>query len=144
MLFRSKQFFHYDWPGNIRQLRNFVETMVVLDTDGVLSTDDLPPELLDPAVVPLDVAKLPPIIDGNQPSLIGQSLASIEKWAIEETLRLTDGNREEAAKLLQIGARTLYRRLDQYKKDDDDQSLEGPDGDAMLDDEDDDNERPVR
>ncbi len=134
----TKQFFHYDWPGNIRQLRNFVETMVVLDTDGVLSADDLPPELVDPSVVPLDVAKLPPIFDGNQSSLIGQSLASIEKWAIEETLRLTDGNREEAAKLLQIGARTLYRRLDQYKKDDDDQSLEGPDGDAMLDDEDDD------
>jgi two-component system response regulator HydG len=49
--------------------------------------------------------------------LIGQPLATIEKWAIEETLRLTDDNREEAAKILGIGARTLYRRLDQYKKD---------------------------
>ena len=41
----------------------------------------------------------------------------IERWAIEETLKLTNDNREEAAKVLGIGARTLYRRLDQYKKD---------------------------
>jgi two-component system response regulator HydG len=42
----------------------------------------------------------------------------VERWAIEETLKLTNDNREEAAKILQIGARTLYRRLDQYKKED--------------------------
>ena len=38
----TKRFFAYDWPGNVRQLRNFVETMVVLDTDGSLDLDDLP------------------------------------------------------------------------------------------------------
>ena len=43
----SKRFFAYDWPGNVRQLRNAVETMVVLDTDGVLDVDDLPPELAE-------------------------------------------------------------------------------------------------
>src|SRR6056297_3086264 len=43
----TKKFFSYDWPGNIRQLRNFVETMVVLDTDSSLDLDDLPPELVD-------------------------------------------------------------------------------------------------
>jgi two-component system response regulator HydG len=41
----------------------------------------------------------------------------IEKWAITETLRMTNGNREEAAKILDIGARTLYRKLDKYKSD---------------------------
>ncbi len=40
-----RRFYGYEWPGNIRQLRNFVETMVVLDTDGVLDLNDLPPEL---------------------------------------------------------------------------------------------------
>jgi two-component system response regulator HydG len=40
-----KRFYSYDWPGNVRQLRNFVETMVVLDTDCILGEDDLPPEL---------------------------------------------------------------------------------------------------
>ncbi len=115
----TKRFFAYDWPGNIRQLRNFVETMVVLDSDGVLGDDDLPPELLDDPLqtgeAGSDVAMSPAITES---ALIGQPLAEIEKWAIEETLRLTGGNREEAAKVLGIGARTLYRRLDQYKKDD--------------------------
>jgi two-component system response regulator HydG len=38
----------------------------------------------------------------------------IERWAIEETLKLTNNNREEAAKVLGIGARTLYRKLERY------------------------------
>ncbi len=42
-----REFFAYDWPGNVRQLRNAVETMVVLDVDGVLDVDDLPPELAE-------------------------------------------------------------------------------------------------
>jgi two-component system response regulator HydG len=41
---------------------------------------------------------------------------TIERWAIEQTLKITNGNREEAAKILDIGARTLYRKLDKYKE----------------------------
>ncbi|MCC9642563.1 sigma-54 dependent transcriptional regulator [Rhodopirellula sp. JC740] len=115
----TKKFFSYDWPGNIRQLRNFVETMVVLDTDGSLDDDDLPPELIDDAPVEGEEITPPALTDGSM-NFIGRPLAEIERWAIEETLKLTGNNREEAAKLLKIGARTLYRRLDQYKKDDDD------------------------
>ena len=110
----TKRFFSYDWPGNVRELRNFVETMVVLDTDGKLDVDDLPPELADEIVEDGDELQLP--IQGDS-DLIGKPLGVIERWAIEETLRLTNDNRDEAAKILQIGARTLYRRLDQYKKD---------------------------
>ena len=47
-------------------------------------------------------------------SLAGTSLEQIEKRAIRETLRLTAGNREQAAKLLGIGERTLYRKLREY------------------------------
>ena len=110
----TKRFFSYDWPGNVRELRNFVETMVVLDTDGKLDIDDLPPELADEVLEDEDGLQLPIQGDSN---LIGKPLGVIERWAIEETLRLTNDNRDEAAKILQIGARTLYRRLDQYKKD---------------------------
>jgi two-component system response regulator HydG len=39
----------------------------------------------------------------------------IERWAIEQTLKLTGGNREEAARILSIGARTLYRKLEKYQ-----------------------------
>ena len=117
----TKRFFSYDWPGNVRELRNFVETMVVLDTDGKLDVDDLPPELADEALEDGDDLQLP--IQGDS-DLIGKPLGVIERWAIEETLRLTNDNRDEAAKILQIGARTLYRRLDQYKKDEEESTEE--------------------
>lgn len=114
----TKRFFSYGWPGNIRQLRNFVETMVVLDTDSVLDIDDLPPELMDSDSPVVSGGDSPVALSTGELGLLGQPLADIEKWAILETLKLTGGNREEAAKVLKIGARTLYRRLDQYKKDD--------------------------
>jgi two-component system response regulator HydG len=109
----TKRLFAYDWPGNVRQLRNAVETMVVLDVDGVLDLDDLPPELAEaPAAVG---ATSTPVTAGGGPlELIGRPLDDIEQWAIEETLKLTSGNRDEAAKVLGIGARTLYRKLEKY------------------------------
>jgi two-component system response regulator HydG len=42
-------------------------------------------------------------------------MEAYERFAIEETLKLTNGNRDEAARILDIGARTLYRKLDRYK-----------------------------
>jgi two-component system, NtrC family, response regulator HydG len=115
----TKRLFAYDWPGNVRQLRNAVETMVVLDHDGTLDVDDLPVELAD-----LDVGDNLPTstslaTDSNPLSagsfdLIGKSMDDIERWAIEQTLLLTGGNREEAARILNIGARTLYRKLEKY------------------------------
>ncbi len=102
-----RRFCEYDWPGNVRQLRNAVETMVVLDTDEVLGEDDLPPELAD---LPL------PASSESSPlqSLLGQPLEAYEKLAVEQTLKLTGGNREETARILGIGARTLYRKLEKY------------------------------
>ncbi len=118
----TRRFYSYVWPGNIRQLRNFVETMVVLDTDGILDLNDLPPELSEPSDLEAMAASgarsgetSPSAGDSN---LIGRSMSEIERWAIEETLKMTAGNREEAAKILSIGARTLYRKLDKYRQDD--------------------------
>jgi two-component system response regulator HydG len=115
----TRRFYAYEWPGNIRQLRNFVETMVVLDTDGLLDVNDLPPELAqeeDRVSFETDGTSqaLPQVGDSN---LIGRTMAEIERWAIEETLKMTAGNREEAAKILSIGARTLYRKLDKYRQE---------------------------
>ncbi|TWT64635.1 sigma-54-dependent transcriptional regulator [Allorhodopirellula solitaria] len=114
----TKKFYAYDWPGNIRQLRNFVETMVVLDTDGSLDEDDLPPELTDETAGDGDDSQSPSGLLTGPDALIGESLATIERWAIEETLKYTGDNREKAAKILSIAPRTLYRRLDDYKKKD--------------------------
>ncbi len=119
----TRRFYAYPWPGNIRQLRNFVETMVVLDTDGLLDLDDLPPELSQEGDFEASTSSSnPQTAAADLPSvgdsiLIGRSMDDIERWAIEETLKLTAGNREEAAKVLGIGARTLYRKLDKYKQD---------------------------
>ncbi|MCU0962353.1 MAG: sigma-54 dependent transcriptional regulator [Pirellulaceae bacterium] len=102
-----RRFFEFHWPGNVRQLRNAVETMVVLDGDAVLDVDDLPPELA--AARPAAPAG-PACLD----QFVGQPLDAYEKHAIQQTLKLTSGNREEAARILGIGVRTLYRKLEKY------------------------------
>ncbi|MCY2994242.1 MAG: sigma-54 dependent transcriptional regulator [Planctomycetota bacterium] len=103
----SRRLFAYDWPGNVRHLRNAVETMVVLDMDGLLDVDDLPSELA--AVDERQVA----VLEGPM-SLVGKPFTEYERWAIEQTLKLTNGNREETANILGIGARTLYRKLEKF------------------------------
>jgi two-component system response regulator HydG len=109
----SRALYGYDWPGNVRQLRNAVETMVVLDSDGILDVDDLPPEMAEPFE---STASASPVATANSLSeLVGQPMEAYERFAIEETLKLTNGNRDEAARILDIGARTLYRKLDRYK-----------------------------
>lgn len=102
----------YQWPGNIRQLRNCIERMLVLDSDGILDIDGLPPEI---AALVTD-----PVTDGDieaaagADSLIGRPLTEVEKYYIERALELADGNREEAARMLEIGERTLYRKIKEY------------------------------
>lgn len=98
----------YDWPGNVRQLRNFVESMVVVDYDGLLDLDDLPEELAEPSE---------PAVDSSAVSLaavVGKPLTELERLFITETLRASGGNREEAAAMLGIGERTLYRKIKEY------------------------------
>jgi two-component system response regulator HydG len=92
----------YEWPGNIRQLRNAVRTMVVLSDHDELDVGDLPPEIHR-------VYRLPGLT--KTPRL---SLDEIEKQAIIDALAKTGNNRQHAAKLLGIGERTLYRKIKEY------------------------------
>ena len=98
----------YDWPGNVRQLRNVVESMVVVDYDGLLDVDDLPEELAGPAEPAAEPA------EQSLVGLVGHTLEEIEKLFIAETLRVSGGNREVAADKLGIGERTLYRKIKEY------------------------------
>ena len=100
----------YDWPGNVRELRNTIESMVVVDYDGVLDVDDLPAELAGQAASDGAATAALPCDD----HLVGQPLTEIERHYLVETLKLTGGNREEAASLLGIGERTLYRKIKEY------------------------------
>ena len=99
----------FDWPGNVRQLKNTVESMVVVDYDGVLDLDDLPPDMFGDDIPTTDT--------GGQglSDLVGKSISEIEGLFIAETLKFTSGNREEAASILGIGERTLYRKIKEYK-----------------------------
>jgi two-component system, NtrC family, response regulator HydG len=98
----------FDWPGNVRQLRNVVESMVVVDYDGVLDLDDLPSELAPPNDASEDVR------GGSLSGLVGKPLSEVERLFIAETLDQTSGNREAAAELLGIGQRTLYRKIKEF------------------------------
>jgi two-component system response regulator HydG len=99
----------YSWPGNVRQLLNVVQNMVVMagPEDGPLDIRHIPDDI---RMGDEEGAPEP----SGAGSLAGTSLEQIEKRAIRETLRLTGGNREHAAKLLGIGERTLYRKLKEY------------------------------
>jgi len=104
----------YPWPGNVRELANFVESMIVFDVDGVLGLDDVPE---DSEVMGKTRAAPAPSGDGAV-SLVGRPLAEVERYLIEEALKLTGGNREEASNMLGIGERTLYRKIQDWKRQD--------------------------
>ncbi len=99
----------YSWPGNVRELRNVIESMVVMDSDGVLDADDLTEDLQQAAAGGKGDGP------GGVDTLVGKSLEEIERHYIVTTLDLTRGNREEAARLLGIGERTLYRKIKEYQ-----------------------------
>ena len=105
----TKWLFNFEWKGNVRQLKNVVESMVVLDIDGVLDLDDVSPDLSD------DAPPSPTVNSDEMSSLVGMSLRDIERWAIEQTLKISNGNREETAQILGISERNLYRKLKEFE-----------------------------
>ena len=97
---------NYDWPGNIRQLRNSIRTMVVMCDRDRLDVADIPPDIAQRRQLPA--------ADRAAGDLAGVSLNELEKQAIIDTLAKTGNNREKAAKILGIGERTLYRKIKEY------------------------------
>jgi two-component system response regulator HydG len=93
----------YSWPGNVRQLRNVVDNMVILSNEEELSPQSLPAEIRPAGGAP-----------GGLDNVGGVSLEQLEREAIRSTLKMTSGNREQAAKILGIGERTLYRKIKEY------------------------------
>jgi len=91
----------YDWPGNIRELRNCIESAVVMCNKTLITIDDLPPTLQsaadmeDSVRIPLDV-----------------TLDEAEKLLIRAVVSSHKGNKSKAAETLGIGRKTLLRRLD--------------------------------
>jgi len=99
----------YGWPGNVRELKNQVESLVVFHQGEEIKLKDLPYELRSGAAVPTGDGRVQP---RSGPT---RTMAEIERQAILETLERTGGHRAEAAKLLEIGLRTLQRKLKEYR-----------------------------
>jgi two-component system response regulator HydG len=96
----------YDWPGNVRELSHAVERAAVLATGRTVTRDCLP-EAIRQAAGPE-----PETLPGEKVIAVpvGTPLEDVEKLVISETLRHTGGNKAQAASLLGISARTIYRK----------------------------------
>jgi len=95
----------YEWPGNVRQLKNVIRTMVVMCERDKIDVQDIPPDISQRRQLTGTSAAA---------NLAGVSLEDLEKKAIIDTLGKTQGNREKAARILGIGERTLYRKIKEY------------------------------
>jgi two-component system response regulator HydG len=117
------------WPGNVRQLRNIIETSVLVTPGDTIDVANLPPEIAaveTPRAAPGPGAAAPalhvsspaaaPAADATPSSLddLVMPLDDIERILIRNALKAKGGNREQAAKALGISERTLYRKIKQY------------------------------
>ncbi|RJP59166.1 MAG: sigma-54-dependent Fis family transcriptional regulator [Candidatus Auribacter fodinae] len=94
----------YSWPGNIRQLRNLIENIVVLSRNNVIKVTDLPERIIRNNETALSA--------GDTTSAM--NIRENEKNLIIRALKDTNGNRTEAAKLLGMSRRTLYRKMEGF------------------------------
>jgi DNA-binding NtrC family response regulator len=99
--------YNYSWPGNIRELRNCIESSVVLSKGNILTVDDLPPS----------------VASGSNDEYIklnlGTCLDDAEREIIRHTLIHENGNKSKTAEILGIGRKTLHRKIQEYGIDTD-------------------------
>jgi DNA-binding NtrC family response regulator len=93
---------NYSWPGNVRQLRNSIESAVVLCKGNTITLEDLPPNIRGEASE--EYIRVP----------VGTDLAQVEKEVIRTTLGREGGNKSRTAEILGIGRKTLHRKLQEY------------------------------
>jgi DNA-binding NtrC family response regulator len=91
----------YNWPGNVRELMNCIESSVVMVRGDVLTVESIPEYL---------TYKIPDVELNSREGLLNE----IERSAIQDTLDRTQGDKVKAAKILGIGLRTLYRKIDKW------------------------------
>lgn len=97
---------NHPWKGNIRELRNVIERSVILTDSSELGIESLP----------IDISVYSSEKDSAQTKIMSAfSMASAEKMQIQKVLNHTKGNKAEAARLLEIGIATLYRKVEEYK-----------------------------
>ena len=107
----------FDWPGNVRELENAIERACALSSGPMLHMGDLPPQLQDFRLHGrrADEERQREGAEANKAAAERiVSIAAMEKHAILDTVKLLNGDKLMAAKLLGIGKTTLYRKLKEY------------------------------
>jgi two-component system response regulator HydG len=97
---------NHPWPGNVRQLKNICENLLILSSGSLIEKKDLPPDIVQQAQSGRTTATSSSTVLDLMP------LEEAEKILIQKALEKTGGNKTEAARILGIGLRTLYRKLD--------------------------------
>jgi two-component system response regulator HydG len=110
----------YDWPGNVRELENAIERAVIIAAGRQIELDDLP-EAIGNIVAERETLaraeRAQAASEGRSTTMeidVPSSMDEIERRAIEATLDYTSGDKTKAARLLNIGRKTIYRKLEQY------------------------------
>lgn len=112
----------HDWPGNIRELENAIERAVIIAAGRQIEAEDLPAAVRSNAFEASAYARLERAQAAGEGRTIGleidlpSSLDEIEKQVIEATLDYCSGDKTRAASLLNISRKTLYRKLEDYRK----------------------------
>ncbi|MFN2577529.1 MAG: sigma 54-interacting transcriptional regulator [Pyrinomonadaceae bacterium] len=110
----------YDWPGNVRELENAIERAVIIAAGRQIELDDLPSAIGNVIAEREAVARAEraqAASEGRTAALeieLPSSMDDIERRAIQATLDYTSGDKTRAARLLNIGRKTIYRKLEQY------------------------------
>ncbi|MGB7069548.1 MAG: sigma 54-interacting transcriptional regulator [Pyrinomonadaceae bacterium] len=115
---------NYDWPGNVRELENAIERAVIIASGRQIELDDLPEAISKRAFEAFAQARHERAKAASEGRSIGievelpASMDEIEKQVIGATLDYTEGDKSRASRLLNIGRKTLYRKLEQYESGD--------------------------
>jgi two-component system response regulator HydG len=119
----------YEWPGNVRELENAIERAVIISSGRQIELDDLPSAISSSVTQResmLRAERAHAAREGRTATLeidLPSSLEEIERQAIRATLDYTSGDKSRAARLLNIGRKTIYRKLDPHSgKNDEPQS----------------------
>jgi DNA-binding NtrC family response regulator len=112
---------NYDWPGNVRELENAIERAVIIASGRQIELADLPDAVSRGANGGsgyIRHERATAAINGNSTGIeieLPAAMDDIERRVIEATLEFTDGDKSRAARLLNIGRKTLYRKLEQFE-----------------------------